>query len=244
MTELLFDLGNTRLKYALRQADGAGAVGFVEHHGRNDFAALDPAVQGDVAWVAAVAPAQLRQGLLAELRRRFARVSFATTLPRMGALRIAYAEPGRLGVDRFLGLAVASEAEAAVLVAGVGTALTVDLVDASGVHRGGRIAPSPTLMRACLAARAPHLPAQGGDYAEFATDSDDALASGCEGAALALIERSRYEAAALLGAIPQLWMHGGGAAPLLPRLTGAINKPGLVMEGLARFAALADPGTG
>ena len=78
----------------------------------------------------------------------------------------------------------------AALVCGVGTALTIDLIDADGRHLGGRIAPSPTLMREVLHARAPQLPETGGDYVDFAADTEDALASGCEGAALALIERS------------------------------------------------------
>src|SRR5690606_42114445 len=68
----------------------------------------------------------------------------------------------------------AQEAGAA-LVVGVGTALTIDWLDAHGRHRGGRIAPSPMLMRAALHARAVQLPAAGGSYAEFAGDTVDAL---------------------------------------------------------------------
>jgi type III pantothenate kinase len=69
------------------------------------------------------------------------------------------------------------------------------LVDGDGRHHGGRIAPSPTLMREMLHARATQLAPMGGTYAEFANDTEDALVSGCEGAALALIERSIVEAA-------------------------------------------------
>src|SRR5690606_3887 len=81
-----------------------------------------------------------------------------------------------------------------VLLAGVGTALTIDLLDAGGRHHGGRIAPSPTLMREMLHARAAQLPASGGAYAEFADDTADALASGCDGAAVALVLRSLEQA--------------------------------------------------
>src|SRR3546814_4802894 len=58
------------------------------------------------------------------------------------------------------------------MVVGVGTALTVDWLDADGRHRGGRIAPSPTLMRDALHARAAQLPASGGRYVEFGDDTD------------------------------------------------------------------------
>src|SRR3546814_11073540 len=66
--------------------------------------------------------------------------------------------PSRLGVDRFLALLGAhARGVGATMVVGVGTALTVDWLDADGRHRGGRIAPSPTLMRDALHARAARL---------------------------------------------------------------------------------------
>jgi len=124
------------------------------------------------------------------------------------------------------------------LIVGVGTALTLDLVDGNGLHRGGRIAPSPTLMRESLHARAAQLPPSGGAYAEFADDTEDALASGCEGAGIALIERSVREADALLGVRPRVLVHGGGAEALLARLAHVGHLASLVLDGLAHWAAL------
>ena len=69
------------------------------------------------------------------------------------------------------------------------------------------------------------LPATGGDYSEFANDTADALASGCDGAAVALIERSAQQAHALLGVAPSLLVHGGGAPALMPLLPGADYHP-------------------
>ncbi len=126
----------------------------------------------------------------------------------------------------------------AVLVVGVGTALTLDLVDAAGRHRGGRIAPSPQLMRQALHARAAQLPERGGAYAEFADDTADALASGCEGAALALIERSLHAARDLLGVTPALRLHGGGGEALRAHLPAHAWVPDAVLQGLACWHAL------
>jgi type III pantothenate kinase len=42
----------------------------------------------------------------------------------------------------------------------------------------------------------------------------------------------------LLGATPALLLHGGGAPALLPHLPRAIAAPGLVLEGLARWARI------
>ena len=127
--------------------------------------------------------------------------------------------------------------EGPALVVGVGTALTLDLLDGDGLHRGGRIAPSPMLMREALHARAAVLPESGGSYAEFADDTDHALASGCEGAALALIERSLEHASGMLGATPALWLHGGGAQVLRDRLPPHRWVPDVVLRGLARWQA-------
>ena len=104
----------------------------------------------------------------------------------------------------------------------------------------GRIAPSPAMMRAALHARAPVLAENGGTYHEFATDTDDALASGCEGAALGLVARSLDAATRLLqGDAPELLLHGGGAPALLDRLPQARHAPALVLEGLLQWRAAA-----
>ncbi|MGY0504975.1 type III pantothenate kinase [Luteimonas sp. e5] len=233
----LFDLGNSRLKFAPRSEPHAMRT--LAHADEAAFNGLPPDVQGDVAWLAAVTPPQRWMPLLHVLRTRFARISFARSQARCGRLQLAYAEPARLGVDRFLALLQAAQARETALIVGVGTALTIDLIDAGGRHLGGRIAPSPTLMRESLHQRAGHLPARGGDWVEFADDTDDALASGCLGAALALIEHSHAAAGARLGRYPALWLHGGGAEALLSRLPQAQMRPHLVLQGLGAYADLA-----
>ncbi len=244
MTVWLFDLGNTRLKYAPLHGDGIGPVSGTAHAAGG----LDPAWiealprRVDVAVVASVASPALRAVLFDALAARGARVVHASTRAALGGLTIAYADPARLGVDRFLALLAAhATTRTPVLVAGVGTALTIDLLDVDGRHLGGRIAPSPTLMREALHRRVAQLAPVGGLYTEFAIDTDDALASGCDGAAVALVERSLAHAATRVGATPVLWLHGGGAAALAPHLPAARMRPDLVLEGLARWY-LADAG--
>ena len=243
MSTWLFDLGNTRLKCAPVEGDGVGAVVALAHDGQALPATLLAALPAriDEAVVASVAAPPLTAALLDALVARCGRITLARTVPRLGEVRIAYAEPQRLGVDRFLALVAAhARGPRTWLVVGVGTALTIDLLDGDGRHLGGRIAPSPTLMREALHARAAQLPREGGAYVEFADDTLDALASGCEGAALALVERSRAIASARLGAPPALLLHGGGADALRASLRGATWAPDLVLEGLACWARLGD----
>ena len=216
MKTFLLDLGNTRLKFAELGVDGLPSKTFAVAHD-DDRAWLDHLPHGDVACIASVGPASRHVALLDGLAMRFTRLHVVRTQAVLGRLRIAYANPEHLGVDRFLTLLAAVDA-GPVLLVGVGTALTCDLLDGDGQHRGGRIAPSPMLMRQALHRRAPVLPEHGGHYAEFADDTGHALASGCEGAALALVERSLKHAEHLLGVRPGLWLHGGGAAALRTRL--------------------------
>lgn len=235
MSTWLFDLGNTRLKWAPLGADGgAGEATAIACDDAGWLAALP---QGEVACVASVAAPERTAALLQALSGRFARLHRARTEPALGLLRIAYPVPEHLGVDRFLAMLGLCGGEP-LLVVGVGTALTIDLVDAAGRHCGGRIAPAPELMRASLHARAPHLPEVGGRYADFADDTDHALASGCEGAALALVEHSLDSAQARLGVAPILCLHGGGARPLRARLPEHRWVPDAVLTGLARWQAL------
>lgn len=240
----LFDLGNTRLKCApLEDSGGAGEVIAIDHRGIDLIAELDRRLPPHipVAYVASVASEQLRVTLLQALSSRCGRISIACTQRSQDGFRIAYADPSRLGVDRFLAmLAVHVRKEGAALVCAVGTALTIDLVDTNGLHRGGRIAASPTLMREALHQRAGQLPETGGDYREFADDTLDALVAGCEGAALGLIDRSISMARDQLGVVPALYLHGGGARALRPRLPHARWLPRLVLDGLAHWARVED----
>lgn len=242
MNAWLFDLGNTRLKCAPLLAGGRVGEVFALPHAQVDLdAALEavlPPGRIDVAHVASVADPSLRVALLAALAERSRRIELARTQPQFAGVRIAYAAPERLGVDRFLALLAAhAQAPAPVLVCGVGTALTLDLVDGDGRHVGGRIAPSPTLMREVLHARAAQLPAQGGTFELFARNTDDALESGCLGAAIALVEQTLRHAQAHVSAAPALVLHGGGADVLAAQLPMATLHGSLVLEGLAIWAA-------
>lgn len=238
MNSWLFDLGNSRLKCAWLSADGVGAVVAIAHDGV-DFAggweAELPSGPGD-AWLASVAPVPLRGRLQRALEARGMQVRVAQAEATFCGIELGTTDSTSFGIDRLLAMVGAHALDpGASLVVGVGTALTADLV-ADGRHAGGRIAPSPALMRAALHERVRQLPAQGGGYVEFAATTDAALASGCIGAAVALVERSLVQGSRLLQATPQLWLHGGGAAELLPLLPAARHVPGLVLEGLAVWA--------
>lgn len=247
MTTFLFDLGNTRLKYAELRDDGSlGDVVAVAHDGDALPADWDAALPArfEAAALTMVGATALRTRLLDALTSRCGRISIARTVATFGGLRIAYPQPDTLGADRFLAMLGARARNRRAndmrpwLVVGIGTAITLDLIDADGLHRGGRIAPSPALMRESLHARAAQLPEHGGECVAFADNTPDALRSGCDGAALALIDRALRDAESWLGAAPALILHGGGVDALSGLSGDATRAPALVLEGLAAWATI------
>jgi len=243
--EWLVDLGNTRLKWASADALEHGGTRAIAHAGALDAGLLDGAFATigprQRAWIASVAPPALTAAVEAALHRRGAIIMRASTRASCAGVRIAYADPSRLGVDRFLALLAAhARGNGTWLVVGVGTALTIDLLDANGMHHGGLIAPSPTLMREALAQRAPHLPADGGEVVDFASDTADALASGAILSARALVVRSLRAARRRLEATPRLLIAGGGAQALCDGWrVRAERVPDLVLRGLQVYARAA-----
>jgi type III pantothenate kinase len=234
---LLADLGNTRLKLA--HCDGKAPVGsvqalawhepdFVEHleYALRDFRGVR------AVWAVSSTPAERSDPVLGRLSR-LAPLQRARSSDSMPGLELAYPEPGRLGVDRYLALVAArARGVEAGLVVLVGTAMTLDALAPGGRHLGGLILPSPARMRAALARDAPHLPREGGRLVPLADNSADAVHSGSLLAAAALVERSR--AGLDPHSTPRLLVSGGGAADLLPALAAdAEHCESLVLEGLA-----------
>lgn len=145
------------------------------------------------------------------------------------------------GVDRLLGAWRAHRlAAGAALVASLGTAFTLDAVDAAGTFRGGAIGPGLGVQEAALAAAAPHLPAAdpGWNGEGFPEDSAAAVACGTRGALAAALETRGQAFAALLGAsgCPR-FLTGGDAGRVAPLLSRAWRvEPDLVLAALAELA--------
>lgn len=154
----------------------------------------------------------------------------------------AYAEPARLGADRWAALIGAhAHYRGGVCVVDAGSAITVDTLSAEGVHLGGWIAPGLALSVNALAngtrfARSTGDSRPGGGFAD---NTADAIQAGVRNAALGLVARARRTAEALLGKPPQLVFCGGDAATLASEVPGAIVDEPLVLRGLMAWVAVA-----
>lgn len=240
---LLLDLGNTRLKWALQGLSPAWlAQGVLEW--REDLAALS-AAWADVARPTQVVGASVvddarEQRVAAVVRHAFGGAPTWLRTPASACgVRNAYAEPQRLGVDRFLAMVAAHAAgRAPCVLASAGTALVLDALAADGRHLGGLIAPGVQLMqRSLLDATAQVRPQRPGDILQLADNTADAVTSGCWQAAAALIERFHAQMRPRLGGEPALILDGGDAAQLVPLLSLPVQiGRDSVLRGLALWA--------
>lgn len=254
MKRLLIDLGNTRIKWAFCDGHEIAAVSALAHADAawpaTFSAALHESDQPDQILLSTVARELLVATLQRSLRARWPDhiLQRAQSAERLGRFHSAYAEPQRLGVDRFLAAAAAARHPRAQLIIGSGTALTLDLIDAEGQHGGGLIAPTPETMRAAVLARTANVHwLRAGTTMDFATNTEDALESGSWMAAAGMVERAFRRAQTRLSVTPELIAHGGSAETLVNMLElPVVLAPNLVFEGLLmwgdeRLGAIATP---
>ena len=243
--KLLIDLGNTRLKCALWDGSALRFIGALPHVGDDvqlDFDTLWKDV-GSVSeiLIASVASAVVGDQVARKALERFGvKPAFVLSPASACGVRNAYAEPDRLGIDRFLGLVALHAIQSGPCVlASCGTALTLDALAADGSHLGGLIAPSPPLMRDALTGATARLSTpQAARVVERADNTGDAIESGVWLAGAALLERFVARATTTFGAAPAVVLTGGGAERLATLIEPAHRVDAeLVLRGLAIYAS-------
>jgi type III pantothenate kinase len=272
---LLLDSGNSRLKWALCDSAAPSTAAFLASGAieltalRRSPAPLHRLFRRLRELPTKAAPARIYACNVAgsaigrEIRAAAARSGlpppqFARSTGAAGGVRSAYAEPWRLGVDRWVALIGARQQYRgrALCIVAVGSALTIDLLAADGRHRGGCILPGPRMMirsllsdtagirrRAGLSGRATltrALAQAPGGYVPatlFARATRAALLAGARHACAALIERAVRLARQQLGQRPRLILAGGAADTVAPLLRlPYVRQDELVLRGLAVLA--------
>lgn len=241
---LLLDLGNTRVKWGV--ADAGGGVSGIDARDWNKRLA-DTLHEAWVAlpppkgiWAASVVDAAREAQVAAAALARFGQpVTWVRTPREACGIRVAYAEPETMGVDRFLGMVAAhAEGRSPCVLASAGTAMVVDALTGEGRHLGGLIAPGARLMQqSVLAGTARVRPQAPGRLGDAAASTADALASGCWQACAALVDRFAGRMAGALGGAPSVLLGGGDAGTLQPLVEHASTLyPDAVLKGLALWA--------
>ncbi len=243
---LLFDIGNTRIKWGVLVDGELRRTGSVAH---------ETLVEGGFESLTRRLPRRV-DGAVAcnvagtEFATRFARaigihhggdVRFVHSERAAFGVTNGYRRARALGVDRWVAMIGArAEFKSALCVVDAGTAITIDAVDKSGRHLGGQIIPGMKLMGEALRSDTSDIgaaktrvrdPKPGA--ALFADGTDRALAWGALNAVCGAIERATRTLRGL-GQRPKIVLTGGDASRILAQLEGSIvHRPNLVLQGLA-----------
>jgi len=240
---LLIDCGNTRCKFARVLADGTLSPVFAIAKDAQDFVEQfhewpGSSAGGSSCYLASVANAEVTKKIEIAVASAGFQVTRINTQAQAMGLRIAYPAPEQMGVDRFLALLAAHRKKQSLLYVSVGSALTVDLLEANGQHRGGMITATETIIRHAMENRFANFRNLWGSPTGFSDNTSDALASGARYMVLGIIEKSLREASQLLNESNLLLLiSGGDAEALLPHLPdNTFYQPALVLEGMALWA--------
>lgn len=236
---LLADLGNTRGKfYWLEQAD----LVFINHwdYSQSPAALLEP-YAGKPLLFASVTAEELNTTLRQAAIKLAMPAQQITTPATAHGVTNGYQCPEQLGVDRWLALVGARAlTSSASLVIDVGTAMTVDLVDGSGQHKGGWILPGLNLMVESLLSNTAALKSRATDSElRFASNTAECISNGAYAAVVGAAHEAVRTAKEVLGDGVELeiFLTGGAAELVASSITYPHRmEPELVLLGLKQYA--------
>jgi type III pantothenate kinase len=161
-------------------------------------------------------------------------------------LTIDVDEPARVGIDRLLAALAADrlrQRDRAAIVVDLGTAITVDLLDASGAFRGGAILPGIALSARALEEHTDALPLVAMDHLEkppapIGKSTVPAIEAGLYWGAVGAVRELVSQMSAGLAAPPDVFLTGGASTHVAELLVAGsphsvYHVPHLVLSGIA-----------
>lgn len=238
---LQLDVGNSSAKWRLVCEQKVVARGTYRSADADSLAALLGCSDHlEHIWISSVASPAAEDELATVLAGRWnLEPWFARTEGSTGTLRNSYADPARMGVDRWLAmLGARGREQRRFCVIDAGSALTIDFVSADGSHEGGYIIPGPALMERALLLDT--------DRVRFDEAVDFALSPGTSTAEAVRHGIALAQAGAVVMALdqghgePAALFYCGGAGEALMQWVGrgGMWVPDLVFEGLEVMASL------
>jgi type III pantothenate kinase len=248
MTFLALDVGNTRLKWAQYDAPAVGAkllaqgAVFLENIDRlaeDEWSALPPRILGCI-----VAGDAIKRRLAEQMDLWDVAPVWVVSSPQEAGLSNGYDHPARLGADRWVAMIgahhrlLARGSRKPCVVVMVGTAVTVEAIDASGKFLGGIILPGHGIMLRALESGTAGLHVPTGDVRDFPTNTSDALTSGGTFAIAGAVQRMVENVTRHCGETPECIMTGGAGWKMAPSLSVPFELvDSLIFDGLLEIAA-------
>jgi type III pantothenate kinase len=249
MSFLALDVGNTRLKWALYDSSQPGAN--LLAHGAEFLENIDRLAEGP--WNDLPEPSHILGCIVAgdAIRRRVsAQLELWDTVPQWvvssaaeAGLTNGYDHPTRLGADRWVAMIgarhhlLARGGQGPLVVVMVGTAVTVEAIDAGGKFLGGIIIPGHGIMLRALESGTAGLHVPTGDVVDFPTNTSDALTSGGTFAIAGAVERMIQHVRQRCGTEPTCIMTGGAGWKMAPSMSVPFELvDSLIFDGLLVIA--------
>lgn len=232
---LELDVGNSRIKWRLVAARTLAVSGEGHVPGLAELQRVpELATTIEFARMCSVRSTQANLAIADWIRESFGvELQQAAVARSCGGVTNQYADVSRLGIDRWLAmLAAYNRAGGACMVIDSGTAFTLDIVDAQGLHLGGYIIPGLQLMRSSLEKNTAIRLSE--DYASLSREpglsTDEAVFNGTVSALLAVIDQQSRN----LEGEAKIYFAGGDASVLhaLAGIEGSEIVLSLVFEGL------------
>jgi len=250
MTFLALDVGNTRLKWAQYEAPAVGAKLLAQ--GAVFLENIDKLAEDD--WSPLAPPARILGCIVASdaIKRRVveqmelwdAAPNWVVSSRQEAGLSNGYDHPARLGADRWVAMIgahhrlLARGVRKPCVVVMVGTAVTVEAIDASGKFLGGIILPGHGIMLRALESGTAGLHVPTGDVRDFPTNTSDALTSGGTFAIAGAVQRMVDNVTRHCGEAPECIMTGGAGWKMAPSLSVKFELvDSLIFDGLLEIAA-------
>jgi len=245
---LLIDQGNTRLKWVLARGgdidEGSAGRGDLEEFRR--AASSNMSIKPGAVLISSVAGREATRAVANICGAQWGmQARLLESREEQGGVRNAYAEPGTLGVDRWLAIVGAVRQHGKPLVIwDLGTATTLDAVDAGGQHLGGMIFPGPATMLESLRRDTKlnvplDLDGAGSDAASIPAgvspgrSTASCISRGVLAAQLGALNQFLRNVSAREGGPPKLLVTGGAADKILSLLDiDYIHDPWLVFRGM------------
>lgn len=241
---LLVDLGNSRLKWAQYSPD-LWHTEALPLEGEQNIEMLFQRAWGKIAKprqvvVCAVSSFDRRSALKDWVHATWSMTPkiIQPQAEQLGVKNL-YRRPDQLGADRWAALIGARGlTDSAACVVDAGTAVTVDAMSAKGDFLGGAIFPGLKLLRDSLVRGTVAITAEAGEASDsLGRSTEDGVAAGTLFGLAGAVERLIEEYRRTLGESMKVFLTGGDAPWLSPRLrVSSTPSPDLVLRGLARIA--------
>lgn len=241
---LTVDIGNSRIKWALWQAEniiarGVSAYG-VDNRVDTFDALFSPIERPARIFAVCVAGDDMSQALSEWVKQHWQlNVEYLKTQKQFNNIINAYHDPERHGVDRWAVVVAGHQSypHSSVCVINAGTAITFDLINKNGQHLGGYILPSYVSMHAALMADTANVESTHSMRVHkhgIPDNTNDAVNQGLHKLLQAGIRELCQLARDKMGEPMQIILTGGFAEAILdyPDMPAMIHKPDLVMQGL------------